>query len=168
MRVLGFTGGSGAGKTTLLEKLIPELRNRNQRVAVIKHAHHGFDMDTPGKDSWRHRQAGAAEVLVSGGQRWALLHECGDQPEPGFQDHLKRLSPCDWVLIEGYKREDCPRIEVWRSNLQRPFVHSSDDRVIAVAADCALPDCLLPVLPLNDPVAIVDFIMERLPDVELG
>lgn len=161
MQVLGFTGGSGSGKTTLLEKLIPELKRRGQTVSVIKHAHHGFDMDTPGKDSWRHREAGATEVLVSGGQRWALLHECRDQPEPGFEDHIKRLSPCDWVLIEGYKRERFLRIEVWRSGLNRPHVYPDDAQVIAVASDIPLPDCPLPVLPINDAAAIADFILAR-------
>ena len=162
MRVLGFTGGSGAGKTTLLEKLIPELVGRGLRVSIIKHAHHGFDMDTPGKDSWRHREAGASEVLISGGNRWALLHECRDVPEPGFEDHLKRLSVCDWVLIEGYRRENCPRIEVWRGSLNRPHIYPDDPRVIAVASDVPLPTCPLPVLPLNDAQAIADFMIANI------
>jgi molybdopterin-guanine dinucleotide biosynthesis protein B len=166
MRVLGFTGGSGAGKTTLLEKLIPELTRRGLRVSVIKHAHHGFDMDKPGKDSWRHREAGATEVLISGGKRWALLHECREQEEPDFNAHLQRLSPCDWVLIEGYKREAFLRIEVWREELQRPHIYPDDPQVIAVASDAPLPDCPLPVLPLNDAQAIVDFMLSEKPHAQ--
>lgn len=161
MKVVGFAGYSGVGKTTLLEKLIPEMCMRGLRVSVIKHAHHGFDMDTPGKDSWRHREAGATEVLVSGGERWALLHEMGTAPEPSLQDHLRRLAPCDWVIIEGYKREPVPKIELWRRELQRPHLYTDDPNIVAVASDEPLPDCPLPVLSINDPEAIVDFILQE-------
>jgi molybdopterin-guanine dinucleotide biosynthesis protein B len=161
MNVVGFAGYSGVGKTTLLEKLIPEMCMRGLRVSVIKHAHHGFDIDTPGKDSWRHREAGASEVLVSGGQRWALLHESRGEPEPSLQEHLRRLSACDWVIIEGFKREPVPKIELWRRELNRPHLYKDDSNIVAVASDEALPDCPLPVLPLNQPELIVDFILQK-------
>jgi molybdopterin-guanine dinucleotide biosynthesis protein B len=162
MRLVGFAGFSGVGKTTLLEKIIPEMCMRGLKVSVVKHAHHQFDMDTPGKDSYRHRQAGACEVLVTSGQRWALLHESRNESEPSLSDHIKRLSPCDWIFVEGFKREPIPKIELWRGELNRTHLYPEDPNIVAVASDVPLPLCPLPVLPINDPAAIVEFMINRM------
>ena len=122
MKVFGIAGYSGSGKTTLLEKLLPQLTARGLKVSVIKHAHHGFDIDRPGKDSYRHREAGATEVLLSCGDRWALMHERREEPEPTLNELLGHLSPCDLVLIEGFKREPHEKIEVWRSAVGKPLI----------------------------------------------
>ena len=158
MRVLGFAGFSGSGKTTLIEALIPLLRERGLVVSLIKHAHHDFDIDVPGKDSWRHRKAGAHEVLISSAQRWALLHELRGAPEPGLTEQLARLGPCDLVLVEGYKRDAFAKIEIRRLAHPAPALAPADPWIIAVASDHALTDTSLPQLDLNDPVAIRDFI----------
>lgn len=158
MKCLGFAGYSGSGKTTLIEKLIPRLVLRGLRVALVKHAHHGFEIDTPGKDSWRHREAGASEVLVTSAQRWALMHELRGEREPTLEEQLVRLSPCDLVLVEGYKRHAIPKIEVHRPANGRPPLHPGDPSIVAVASDAAL-DCALPLLGLNDPDAVVEFII---------
>lgn len=135
MKVIGFAGWSGAGKTTLVERLIPRFTARGMRVAVIKHAHHRFDLDRPGKDSWRHREAGAAEVLVTSGGRWALLHELRDAPEPTLEAHLARLSPCDVVFVEGYRHAAIAKIEVYRPAVGQPPLFPSDPAIVAVATD---------------------------------
>ena len=162
MKLVGFAGFSGVGKTTLLEKIIPEMCMRGLKVSVVKHAHHQFDMDTPGKDSYRHRESGACEVLVSSGQRWALLHESRNETEPSLNEHIARLSPCDWIFVEGFKREPIPKIELWRRELNRTHLYPEDDNIVAVASDEPLPQCPLPVLPINDPVAIVEFMINRM------
>lgn len=135
MKAIGFAGWSGSGKTTLIERLIPWFTGRGLRVSVIKHAHHRFDIDKPGKDSWRHREAGAAEVLITSAGRWALLHELRHAPEPSLNDHLARLAPCDLVLIEGYRHADLPKIEVHCSTLAEPLLATGDPTVVAVASD---------------------------------
>lgn len=135
MKVIGFAGWSGAGKTTLVERLIPRFTGRGLRVSVVKHAHHRFDIDRPGKDSWRHREAGAAEVLVTSAGRWALLHELRDAPEPPLETHLARLSPCDLVLVEGYRRADIPKVEVHRAATGQPLLFPGDPAIVAVATD---------------------------------
>lgn len=161
MRLLGLTGWSGSGKTVLLTALIPLFRARGLSVSTIKHAHHGFDLDQPGKDSWRHRQAGAREVLIGSARRWALLHEL-EGPEPDLPDLLARLSPVDLVLVEGFKANPHPKIEVFRPALGKPPLWPGRADIVAVASDAPLPDCPSPVLSLNDPPAIVDWALHHL------
>lgn len=160
-RVLGITGWSGSGKTTLLTKLIPVLVSRGQRVATLKHAHHAFDVDQPGKDSYEHRKAGASEVLISSARRWVLMHENRDAPEPRLADLLRRLSPCDLVLIEGFKGEAHPKLEIFRAIVGKPALHPEDPQVLGVATDAPLPGLPLPRLDLNDVEAIADFVLAR-------
>lgn len=174
--VLGIAGWSGSGKTTLLERLLPRLAARGLRVAVIKHAHHGFDLDRPGKDSWRHREAGAVAVLVTSGQRWALQRELRGAPEPTLAQQLALVAPCDLALVEGYKRMAIPKIEVHRPALGKPPLHADDPHVVAVASDAGPPGAAgvatgtdggtaataLPWLSLDDPAGIADFILEYL------
>lgn len=154
MKLLGLTGWSGSGKTVLLTAMIPLLTARGLRVSTVKHAHSGFDLDQPGKDSHRHRAAGASEVLIASARRWALMHEL-DGPEPGLPELLGRLSPVDLVLVEGFKANPHPKIEVFRPALGQAPLHPGRDDIIAVASDSALDGCTLPVLPLNEPAAIV-------------
>lgn len=158
MKVFGIAGWSGSGKTTLLEKLIPALIARGLKVSVIKHAHHGFDIDKPGKDSWRHREAGAAEVMLACGTRWALMHECRAEPEPQLAELLARLAPCDLVLVEGFKQEPVPKLEVHRPAHGKPPLFAERDDIVAVASDAAIA-APIPVLPLNDIAALADFII---------
>lgn len=161
MRVIGLAGWSGAGKTTLLTRLIPRLIGRGLRVSTVKHAHHGFDVDHPGKDSYAHRVAGATEVLVSSSVRFALMHELRGAKEPSLADLLGKLSPVDLVIIEGFKREPHPKLEVWRACVGRPRLYPDDPDIIAIASDEALPDAPIPSLPLADAHAIVDLLVER-------
>ena len=161
MKAFGIVGYAGSGKTTLLEKLIPLFIARGLKVSVIKHAHKGFDIDRPGKDSYRHRAAGAGEVMLCGNQRWALMHERQDEVEPGLDEMLARLSPCDLVLIEGFKQEDVPRIEVHRPANGKPPLFPEFPGIIAVATDAEI-ETGLPCLPLNDAVKIADFILATL------
>ena len=158
MKVFGIAGFSGSGKTTLIEKLIPAIRARGLRVSVIKHAHHGFDLDRPGKDSWRHREAGASEVLMLSGQRWVLMHELRGAAEPTLAAQLAILSPCDLVLIEGFKAAPVPKVEVFRPANGKPPLWPDNPHVVAVATDAAV-DTPLPVLDVNDASAIADFIL---------
>ncbi len=161
MKVFGIAGYSGAGKTTLLEQLIPCFTRRGLRVSVIKHTHHAFDLDRPGKDSFRHRQAGAGEVLLAGGARWALMHELRDEQEPALGDLLAHLSPCDLVLVEGFKHEAIPKLEVHRAAFDRPALFPDRPDIVALASD-TVPRTALPVLPLDRPEAIADFILTYL------
>ena len=158
MKVFGIAGWSGSGKTTLLEKLIPALIARGLKVSVIKHAHHGFDIDKPGKDSYRHREAGAAEVMLACGTRWALMHECRAEPEPQLAELLTRLAPCDLVLVEGFKQEPVPKLEVHRPANGKPPLFAERDDIVAVASDEAIA-APIPVLPLNDIAAVAEFII---------
>jgi len=135
MKILGIAGYSGSGKTTLIEKLIPILVREGLRVSLVKHAHHEFDVDHPGKDSWRHRRAGCTEVLVTSSQRWALMRELRGEPEPGLQEQLQLLSPCDLVIVEGFKHDAIPKIEVHRREAGTALLHPGDPEVIAVATD---------------------------------
>ena len=161
MKVFGIAGWSGSGKTTLLEKLIPALTARGLTVSVIKHAHHGFDIDKPGKDSFRHRAAGAVEVLLSCKERWALMHEQRGEAEPTLAELLGHLSPCDLVLIEGFKQEPVPKLEVYRPAHGKPPLFGERDDIVGVATDGEVQTSL-PVLPLNDIAAIADFVMNSL------
>ncbi|MFN3400553.1 MAG: molybdopterin-guanine dinucleotide biosynthesis protein B, partial [Ferrovibrio sp.] len=146
MKVLGISGWSGAGKTTLLADLIPLLVARGVKVSTIKHAHHDFDIDRPGKDSYRHREAGASEVLISSAKRYAVMHELRGAAEPTLDELLTRLSPVDLVLVEGFKTSGHAKIEVWRAAVGKPMRQPDDPSIIAVASDAALPDLPVPVL----------------------
>ena len=156
MWILGLTGWSGSGKTTLLTALLPGFVARGLSVSTVKHAHHGFDLDQPGKDSWRHRQAGAREVMISSGLRWALMHEL-QGPEPSLSALIARLAPVDLVLVEGFKAHPHPKIEVYRPALERPPVWPGRADIVAVASDAAVEGAGRPVLPLNRPDIIVDW-----------
>jgi len=150
MRVIGLAGWSGSGKTTLLASLIPLLTASGLRISTIKHAHHAFDVDTPGKDSWTHRQAGASEVLVVSGTRWALMHELRGALEPSLAELLGKLSPCDLVIVEGFKREPIPKVEIWRAVVGKPILHAEDPNIVLMASDDPCPLARIPVLPLSD------------------
>jgi molybdopterin-guanine dinucleotide biosynthesis adapter protein len=159
MRIFGLAGWSGSGKTTLMTALIPEFVARGLSVSTIKHAHHAFDVDQPGKDSWRHRQAGAREVLVVSPRRWALMHELRSEAEPALDALLSRITPVDLLLVEGFKRHPHPKIEVYRPSLGKPPLHPDDPFVVAVACDEELPGLRLPQLPLGSPELIAEFIL---------
>ena len=162
MRVIGFAGWSGSGKTTLIEALVPLLVARGLTVSLVKHAHHAFDVDTPGKDSHRHRTAGCTEVLVSSSARFALIHELRGAPELTLAQALGRLSRCDLALVEGYKRAAIPKVEVWREAVGKPLLHPTDPAIVGVAADpAARVTTRLPVFGLNDPVPIATFVFEH-------
>ena len=153
MKVIGLAGWSGAGKTTLLARVIPHLLGQGLRVSVIKHAHHSFDVDVPGKDSWVHRQSGAAEVLVSSGRRWALMYELRGAPEPRLPELLKRMSPVDLVIVEGFKSEPHRKIEVHRAANGKPMLFPDDPGIVGIATDAELKTTL-PVAHLDDISAI--------------
>lgn len=161
MKVFGFAGTSGSGKTTLVEQVIPCLLRRGWKVSLIKHAHHGFDLDTPGKDSYRHRQAGCGEVMVTCGSRWALMHELRQEAEPTLAEHLARFAPCDLVLVEGFKHEAIPKIEVHRPAHGKPPLWPENPHIVAVASDVPLPTDL-PQLDINDPEAVAAFLVDYL------
>jgi molybdopterin-guanine dinucleotide biosynthesis protein B len=153
MKVIGLAGWSGAGKTTLLTRVIPHLLGEGLRVSVIKHAHHNFDIDVPGKDSWRHREAGATEVLVSSGKRWALMHELRGASEPRLPELLSKMSRVDLVVVEGYKSEPHHKIEVFRTANGKPSLFPDDDWVVGIATDTAV-ETRLPTAHLDDIPAI--------------
>lgn len=160
MKVFGFAGYSGSGKTTLIEKLIPIFNGRGLEVSLIKHAHHTFDVDQPGKDSYRHRHAGCKEVLVTSSRRWVLIHELRGAAEPPLAEHVKRISPCDLVLVEGFKRERIPKLEVYRAQVGEPLLHPHDADIVAIASDQQL-NATLPQFDLDDPIAIADFVLRH-------
>ncbi len=159
MKVIGLAGWSGAGKTTLLLKLLPEFLRRGLRVSTIKHAHHAFDVDTPGKDSFEHRKAGAFEVLVTSTARFALMCDLRGEPEPSLAEHFARLAPVDLVVVEGFKREAIPKIEVFRAANAKPFLHTDDAQIIALASDLDVPPTHLPHAFLDDTAAIADLML---------
>ena len=161
MKVLGIAGWSGAGKTTLVVDLLPALIRRGLAVSTIKHAHHEFEIDKPGKDSRRHRQAGAAEVLISSSKRMALIREHRAAAEPTLEELLDRLAPVDLVLVEGFKHGTHEKLEVFRPGLEQSLLAASDPSVVAVASDGAIPGLAVPVLPLDDIEGIADFIRQR-------
>ncbi len=161
MRVFGLAGWSGSGKTTLMVRLLRDLTARGLAVSTIKHAHHDFDIDKPGKDSYEHRAAGAHEVVVTSAKRWALLHELKDAPEPTLEELISRMATVDLLLIEGFKRLGHDKIEVHRGATTKPLLASADARVVAVASDVPLPDLDVPVLDLDDVGAITDFIIDH-------
>ena len=160
MRVFGVVGWKNAGKTGLMERLVTEITTRGFTVSTVKHAHHSFDVDHEGKDSYRHRQAGATEVLLASGNRFALMHELRNEAEPSLEALLAKLAPVDLVLVEGYKRDAHPKVEAHRSVTGNPLIAPEDKTVRAVASDTALV-LDRPVFDLNDTKAIADFILEQ-------
>jgi len=166
MRIFGFAGWSGSGKTTLIEQVIPRLAARGLAVSLIKHAHHRFDVDHPGKDSYRHRHAGCREVLVTSRERWALMHELRGEPELALDATIARLSPCDLVLVEGYKAAPIPKLEIWREAAGKPLLFPRDAHILAIATDApqrlpALPaERRLRVFSLADLDAIATLVVE--------
>jgi molybdopterin-guanine dinucleotide biosynthesis adapter protein len=164
MRIFGFAGWSGSGKTTLIEQVIPCLTERGFRVSIIKHAHHQFDVDQPGKDSYRHREAGCTEVLITSRARWALMHELRGDGELTMNEALARLGPCDLALVEGFKAAAIPKLEIWRAELGKPPLHPDDPHIVAIATDS--PEALpagspghLPVLQLDAYDAVATLIV---------
>jgi len=165
MKVIGLAGWSGAGKTTLLARIIPHFLKEGLRVSVIKHAHHSFDVDVPGKDSWVHRQSGAAEVLVSSGQRWALMHELRGTAEPRLPELLKKMSPVDLVVVEGFKSEPHRKIEVHRTANGKAMLFPDDPAIVGIATDGAV-ETALPVVHLDDIPAIAAMMQRSAISVE--
>jgi len=166
MRIIGLAGWSGSGKTTLLARVIPVLIARGLRVSTVKHAHHGFDVDVPGKDSHTHRMAGATEVFVSSARRWAHIHELRDGEEPSLNEILARLSPVDLVVVEGYKRHPHPKLEIHRAEVGKPLLHPDDDWIVAVASDAPVPGARVPVIDLADAEKVADVLMVESVPVE--
>jgi molybdopterin-guanine dinucleotide biosynthesis protein B len=166
-RVLGIAGWSGSGKTTLIVKLLPLLVARGLRIATLKHAHHHFDVDQPGKDSYEHRKAGAGEVLISSARRWAQMHELGADPELTLAQLLRRVSPCDLILVEGFKTERHAKLEVFREAPGMSPLYPADPHIVAIACDRALPGAHIPVVDLNDIEAIADLVMEHAEPLDL-
>lgn len=158
-RVFGLAGWSGSGKTTLMARLLPALIDRGITVSTLKHAHHDFDVDQPGKDSWRHRQAGAREVMIASDQRWALMRELRGAAEPAMEDLVRRMSPVDLILVEGYKRGNHPKLEIHRAVLGKPLLAATDPTVVAVASDAPLSRIDVPCFALDDIGAIAAFIL---------
>jgi molybdopterin-guanine dinucleotide biosynthesis protein B len=160
MRIFGIAGYSGSGKTTLIEKLIPVFTARGLRVSLIKHAHHTFDVDQPGKDSWRHRHAGCAEVLITSSRRWALMHELRGTAEPTLPELVAHLADCDLLLIEGFKHEAIPKLEVHRAVVGEPLLFPHDTHITALASDATV-DTMLPQFSLDDITGIAAFIEQQ-------
>jgi molybdopterin-guanine dinucleotide biosynthesis adapter protein len=173
MRVFGLAAWSGSGKTTLLTKLLPELTGRGLRVSTVKHAHHAFDLDQPGKDSFRHREAGATEVLIASGTRWALQHELRGAAEPSLEELVNHMSPVDLLLIEGFKRHDHPKLEILRPSLGKELLHPSDSLICAIYAVEPLPAPLraairLPIYEEPDIAGLADLVIERAAPIAKG
>jgi molybdopterin-guanine dinucleotide biosynthesis protein B len=168
MKVFGLAGWSGSGKTTLMTRLLPALLDRGVSVSTIKHAHHEFDVDQPGKDSYRHREAGATEVMISSENRWALMHELRGDTEPPLAELLSHMSPVDLVIVEGFKRTALPKLEVHRPSVGKPLLAPEDSDIIAIATDLPIIGLggigigALPRFALDDAGAIADFIINHL------
>ncbi len=161
MRIIGLAGWSGSGKTTLIKKLIPCLIARGLTVSTLKHAHHGFDLDQPGKDSFFHRAAGATEVIISSAKRWAILHELREEPEWDLQHLTVKMSPVDLVLVEGFKRDAFPKLEIHRTENGKPLIQPEDPHVVAIASNVALADAKVPVVDLDDVETIADLLLKH-------
>ena len=161
MKVFGLAGWSGSGKTTLMTRLIPEIAARGITVSTMKHAHHNFEMDQEGKDSFEHRRAGATEVLITSARRWALMHELRADPEPPMAELIARMTPVDLLLIEGFKRADHEKLEVHRPAVGKPLLCAADPQIVAVASDAPLAGLAVPRIDLNDIPAIADFVLTR-------
>ena len=160
-KVIGVAGFKNAGKTTLVEKLVTELTRRGHRVSTVKHAHHSFDIDHEGRDSFRHRKAGASEVAVVSRHRWAIIHESREEEEPTLQEILTKLAPCDLVIVEGYKRDSHDKIEVRNLDLAHPRLAGDDPTVVAVAANGSIDDAPVPVFDRDDVTALASFIEQH-------
>jgi len=160
MRIIGLAGWSGSGKTTLITKLIPHLIGRGVTVSTLKHAHHGFDLDQPGKDSFFHRAAGATEVIISSAKRWAILHELREEPEWDLRTLVAKMSRVDLVLVEGFKRDAFPKLEIHRAANGKPLIHPDDPHIVAIASDVPLPQARIPVIDLNEIEAIADLLLK--------
>ena len=161
MRIIGLAGWSGSGKTTLVSKLLPCLMARGVSVSTLKHAHHGFDLDQPGKDTFVHRAAGASEVVVASAKRWAILHELRGEPEWSLDALISKMSPVDLVVVEGFKRDALPKLEIYRAENSKPLIHPEDPRIVAVASDTALPQARVPVIALDDIDGIAELVLTR-------
>lgn len=159
MRIIGLAGWSGSGKTTLIKKAIPCLIGRGLKVSTLKHAHHGFDLDQPGKDSFFHRAAGATEVVVSSAKRFAILHELREEVEWDLHALVAKMSPVDLVLVEGYKRDAFPKLEIHRAANGKSLIHAEDPHIVAIASDVPLPQARVPVINLDDIEGIADLLM---------
>ena len=173
MRVFGLAAWSGSGKTTLLTRLLPELTGRGLRVSTVKHAHHAFDLDQPGKDSWRHREAGATEVLIASGTRWALQHELRGAAEPSLEELVGHMSEVDLLLVEGFKRHDHPKLEILRPSLGKELLHQSDSLICAIYAVEPLPAPLRAAIPLPiyeepDIVGLADLVIAQAAPIAKG
>jgi molybdopterin-guanine dinucleotide biosynthesis protein B len=169
MRIIGLAGWSGSGKTTLVTQVIPVLVGRGLKIATVKHAHHDFDTDQPGKDSWQHRRAGASEVAIVSSRRWAIVHELGDEPEPPLSAMLAKLSAVDLVIVEGFKRHRHPKLEVYRAAVGKPLLHPDDDCIVAIATDAPLADAQVPVIMLDDIEAVANVLQaEAAPPDQIG
>jgi molybdopterin-guanine dinucleotide biosynthesis adapter protein len=168
MRIIGLAGWSGSGKTTLITKLIPRLIARGVKVSTLKHAHHGFDLDQPGKDSFFHRAAGATEVIISSARRWAILHELREELEWDLRGLVAKMSPVDLVLVEGFKRDAFPKLEIHRAANGKPLIHPDDPYIVAIASDIALPQAKIPVVDLNDIEAIAEVLLKRAVPIDLA
>jgi len=159
-KVIGVAGFKNAGKTTLVEKLVTELTRRGHRVSTVKHAHHSFDIDHEGRDSFRHRKAGASEVAVVSRHRWAIIHESREEAEPTLQEILAKLAPCDLVIVEGYKRDSHFKVEAYRAETGAPMIGADDPTVKAIATNDVI-EAAQPLLPLDDPKVVADFILRE-------
>jgi len=166
-RIIGVAGFKNSGKTTLVERLVTELTSRGYRISTIKHAHHSFDIDHEGRDSFRHRAAGASQVAVVSRHRWAVINELRDDPEPSLQEMLEKLDPCDLVIIEGYKRDGHDKIEVRNVDSDNPHLVDEDKTIVAVAANGSIGECPVPVFDRDDIFALADFICGRTGLVEV-
>jgi len=161
MRIIGLAGWSGSGKTTLITKVLPVLIGRGHKVSTLKHAHHGFDLDKPGKDSFMHRASGATEVIISSERRWAVLHELRDEEEWDLPALLSKASAVDLILVEGFKREPFPKLEIFRRENGKPLLHPDDPHIVAVASDAPVPETKLRVIDLNDIEAVADTLLKN-------
>ena len=168
MKIFGLAGWSGSGKTTLIVKLMPELMGRGFEVSTMKHAHHNFDIDEPGKDSYEHRVAGAKEVMISAANRWALMHELRGEEKPSVEELIGRMTPVDLLLVEGFKSHLHPKIEVHRPSVGKPLLQKDDKEIVAVASDEEIAGLPVPVLDINDSGTIADFIVKTCALGELG
>src|ERR1700750_1023625 len=161
MRIIGLAGWSGSGKTTLITKLIPHLIGRGVTVSTLKDAHHGFDLDKPGKDSFMHRAAGATEGIISSAKRWAILHELREEAEWDLGDLVAKMSPVDLVLVEGFKRDAFPKLEIHRAENGKPLIQPDDPHIVAIASDIPLPQAKVPVIGLDDVEKIADVLLRH-------
>lgn len=167
MKAFGFAGYSGSGKTTLIEQLIPLFVAQGLKVSLIKHTHHNFTIDQPGKDSYRHRAAGCSEVMVTSEYRWALVHELRDEPEPGLNEQLARLAPCDLVLVESFKNEAIAKLEVHRTAIGKPLLFPRDPNIVAIASDLPV-EASLPQFRLAQTEKIAEFILQQTGLIKYG